>query len=111
MHKIVDDQARLFSQYTHGLFVNTMLVSPHATPSAELFERTDSYYIYLKPDGVSDRDILREARFYGAPPVWIPMPAHWMRSEAARLMRASCARSVPVSDSASINDSLYGYRK
>lgn len=72
----VDDYARLFSQYMHVRFVNTMLVSPHATPSDELFERTDSYYIYLKPDGVSDRDILREARFDGAPPVWIPMPAH-----------------------------------
>ena len=72
----VDDYARLFSQYMHVRFVNTMLVSPHATPSDELFERTDSYYIYLKPDGVSDRDILREARFDGAPPVWIPMPPH-----------------------------------
>ena len=56
--------------------VNTMLISPHATPSDELFERTDSYYIYLKPYDVEDREILREARFDGAPPVWIPMPPH-----------------------------------
>ena len=45
-------------------------------PSDELFERTDSYYIYLKPWNVTDSDILKDTKFDGAPPLWIPMPPH-----------------------------------
>jgi hypothetical protein len=70
------EYAQLLSRYMHVRFVNTMLVSPHSTPSDELFERTDSTYVYLKPWNVDDRDILREVRFDGAPPLWIPMPPH-----------------------------------
>ncbi|MFH0344043.1 MAG: ABC transporter ATP-binding protein [Chromatiales bacterium] len=70
------DYAKLFSKYMHVRFVNTMLVSPHSVPSDELFERTDSYYIYLKPWNVADSDILKDAKFDGAPPLWIPMPPH-----------------------------------
>ena len=70
------DYAKLFSKYMHVRFVNTMLVSPHSTPSDDLFERTDSYYIYLKPWNVADSDILKDAKFDGAPPLWIPMPPH-----------------------------------
>jgi ABC-type lipoprotein export system ATPase subunit len=70
------EYAQLLSRYMHVRFVNTMLVSPHSTPSDELFERTDSTYVYLKPWNVDDRDILREVRFDGATPLWIPMPPH-----------------------------------
>jgi putative ABC transport system ATP-binding protein/macrolide transport system ATP-binding/permease protein/lipoprotein-releasing system ATP-binding protein len=70
------DYARLLSRYMHVRFVNAMLVSPNATPSDELFERTDSYYVYLKPWDADDRAILAEVKFDGVPPLWIPMPPH-----------------------------------
>ena len=70
------DYARLLSRYMHVRFVNAMLVSPNSTPSDALFERTDSYYVYLKPWDADDRAILAEVKFDGAPPLWIPMPPH-----------------------------------
>lgn len=70
------DYARLFSQYMHVRFVNTMLISPNSVGSDELFERIDSYYVYLKPWNVDDREILKTTKFDGAPPLWIPMPPH-----------------------------------
>src|SRR4030095_13635729 len=57
------DYARLLSRYMHVRFVNSMLVSPHSMPGDELFERSDSYYVYLKPWDVDDRDILSELKF------------------------------------------------
>lgn len=70
------EYARLLSRYMHVRFVNAMLVSPSSTPSDELFERTDNYYVYLKPWDADDRAILAEVKFDGAPPLWIPMPPH-----------------------------------
>ena len=70
------DYARLFSRYMHVRFLSTMLVRPDGARADELFERTDSYYVYLKPADADDREILREARFDGAPPLWIAMPSH-----------------------------------
>jgi ABC-type lipoprotein export system ATPase subunit len=70
------EYTRLLSRYMHVRFVNAMLVSPDSTPSDALFERTDSYYVYIKPWDADDRAILAEAKFDGAPPLWIPMPPH-----------------------------------
>ena len=70
------DYARLFSRYMHVRFLSTMLVGAEGAAPAELFERSDSYYVYLKPADADDRDILREARFEGVPPLWIAMPSH-----------------------------------
>jgi putative ABC transport system ATP-binding protein/macrolide transport system ATP-binding/permease protein/lipoprotein-releasing system ATP-binding protein len=70
------EYAQLLSRYMHMRFVNAMLVSPNSTPSDALFERTDSYYVYLKPWDADDRTILAEVKFDGAPPLWIPMPPH-----------------------------------
>jgi hypothetical protein len=33
------------------------------------FERTDSYYVFLKPWNVEDREILKTTKFDGAPPL------------------------------------------
>jgi putative ABC transport system ATP-binding protein/macrolide transport system ATP-binding/permease protein/lipoprotein-releasing system ATP-binding protein len=70
------DYARLLSRYMHMRFVNALLVSPDSTPGDALFERTDSYYVYLKPWDADDRTILAEVKFDGVPPLWIPMPPH-----------------------------------
>ena len=66
----------LLPHYMHVRFVNSMLVSPHSMPKDDLFERKDNYYVYLKPWNVNDRDILKELKFDGAAPVWIPMLPH-----------------------------------
>jgi putative ABC transport system ATP-binding protein/macrolide transport system ATP-binding/permease protein/lipoprotein-releasing system ATP-binding protein len=68
--------AELLPNYMHVRFVSSMLVSPHSTPKDDLFERKDSYYVYLKPWNADDKVILTSMRFDGAPPVWIPMPPH-----------------------------------
>jgi len=70
------EYAQLLPHYMHVRFVNAMLVSPNSTPSDELFERTDSYYVYLKPWNADDRAILAQTKFDGAPPLWISMPPH-----------------------------------
>ena len=57
-------------------FPDTMLVSPSSTPSDDVFERKDNYYVYLKPFDVADEAVLKRMRFSGKPPVWIPMPPH-----------------------------------
>ena len=67
---------QLLPGYMHVRFVNAMLVSPNSTPSDALFERTDSYYVYLKPWDADDRAIKAEVKFDGVPPLWIPMPPH-----------------------------------
>jgi ABC-type lipoprotein export system ATPase subunit len=66
----------LLPHYMHVRFVNNMLVSPESSPRDDLFERKDNYYVYLKPWNVDDKVILKDVKFDGAPPVWIPMPPH-----------------------------------
>jgi ABC-type lipoprotein export system ATPase subunit len=77
---VFDARLRDFAQplpnYMHVRFAGSMLVSPSSTPSDDLFERRDNYYVYLKPFDVADEAILQRMRFTGKPPVWIPMPPH-----------------------------------
>ena len=68
--------AQLLPHYMHVRFTNSMLVSPAGTPTDELFQRNDSYFVYLKPDNVDDATILKDVRFPGPPPLWIWMPPH-----------------------------------
>jgi putative ABC transport system ATP-binding protein/macrolide transport system ATP-binding/permease protein/lipoprotein-releasing system ATP-binding protein len=68
--------AQLLPNYMHVRFVSSMLVSPQSTPKDDLFERKDSYYVYLKPWNADDESILKSMKFDGTPPVWIPMPPH-----------------------------------
>jgi ABC-type lipoprotein export system ATPase subunit len=72
----VRDYAQLLPNYMHVRFSGTMLVSPSSTPSDDVFERKDNYYVYLKPFDISDETVLKRMRFSGKPPVWIPMPPH-----------------------------------
>ena len=72
----VRDFAQLIPNYMHMRFSGTMLVSPSSTPKDDVFERKDNYYIHLRPPGITDEAILRQTRFPGRPPLWIPMPPH-----------------------------------
>jgi energy-coupling factor transporter ATP-binding protein EcfA2 len=66
----------LLPHYMHVRFADNMLVSPQSNPRDDLFERKDNYYVYLKPCNVDDKVILKDVKFDGTPPVWIPMPPH-----------------------------------
>lgn len=73
----VESFEQLLPHYMHVRITNTMLVSPRSEPKQdELVERADSYYTYLKPHGADDAAILRDLKFPGKPPLWIPMPPH-----------------------------------
>jgi ABC-type lipoprotein export system ATPase subunit len=72
----VENYAQLLPYYMHVRFSGAMLVGPSDRPGAEVFERRDNYYVYLKPYDVADETIARRMKFAGKPPVWIPMPPH-----------------------------------
>jgi putative ABC transport system ATP-binding protein/macrolide transport system ATP-binding/permease protein/lipoprotein-releasing system ATP-binding protein len=65
----------LLPGYMHVRFSNTMLISRDRNGAGGLFERTDDYYIYLKPHNADDAVICRKNRWVSAP-LWIPMPPH-----------------------------------
>jgi putative ABC transport system ATP-binding protein/macrolide transport system ATP-binding/permease protein/lipoprotein-releasing system ATP-binding protein len=70
------DYAQLLPYYMHIRFTNDMLISPSSQPKDDLVERSDSYYVYLKPHDADDSAILSKLKFPGDPPVWIAMPPH-----------------------------------
>jgi len=71
-----DKFTELLPHYMHVRFTNNMLISPESTPQDALFQRNDSYFIYLKPDNIDDATITKDVRFAGPPPLWIWMPPH-----------------------------------
>jgi hypothetical protein len=70
------DWAELIPGYMHIRFDNDMLISQRSDPEYDIVERDDPYYVYLKPYGADDAAIRKAMKFTGAPPVYIPMPAH-----------------------------------
>ncbi len=61
--------------YMHVRFTNAMLISRERSGVGGLFERTDDYYVYLKPHNADDAIICRKNHWVTAP-LWIPMPPH-----------------------------------
>lgn len=68
--------SQLIPYYMHVRITNDLLVSPSSLPKDDLVERNDSYYVYLKPHGISDSMIEDKLKFAGKPPVYMPMPPH-----------------------------------
>jgi len=66
----------LIAGYMHVRVSNALLISTSSEPKDDLFERTDAYYVYLKPRHADDAEILRQNKWSGKPPLWIPMPPH-----------------------------------
>jgi hypothetical protein len=52
------------------------LISPEAQPKDDPVDRTDNYYVYLKPHDADDAAVLKQSKFPATPAVWIPMPPH-----------------------------------
>jgi putative ABC transport system ATP-binding protein/macrolide transport system ATP-binding/permease protein/lipoprotein-releasing system ATP-binding protein len=68
----------LFKGYMHIRITNVMVVSENADPTEDIYQRTDSYYIYLKPQKVTEDDVRQRNGWKGGAlvPRWIGMPAH-----------------------------------
>ena len=64
--------------YYHVRITSAMLVSRRPQPRDDIFDRTDSYYVYVKSRGADDAEVRRRNGWEATttPPVWIPMPAH-----------------------------------
>jgi len=66
----------LIPGYMHIRFESSSLVSRRSEPDDDLVDRTDRYYVYLKPHGADDEAIRKRMKYPGEPPVYIPMPPH-----------------------------------
>jgi hypothetical protein len=58
--------------------LNVMFISENPEPTGNLFERNDDYYIYLKPQELSEDEVRRRNGWKEGALVsrWIAMPAH-----------------------------------
>jgi len=62
--------------YMHIRFESISLISQRSDPEDDIVERTDRYYVHLKPYGADDDAIRRRMKYQGQPPLYIPMPPH-----------------------------------
>ena len=60
----------------HIRFQSDSLISERSNPDDDIIERTDRYYVYLKPYGADDDAIRKQMKIRGDPPVYMPMPPH-----------------------------------
>jgi hypothetical protein len=72
----VEGWTELMPGYMHVLIESPMLISRSSEPTDDLIERTNRFYVYLKPQGADDAAIKRRMSFPGDPPIFIPMPPH-----------------------------------
>jgi hypothetical protein len=70
------DWTELMPGYMHIRFESVSLVSERSDPDDDIVERTDRYYVYLKPHGADDDAIRARMKLKGDPPVYMPMPPH-----------------------------------
>jgi putative ABC transport system ATP-binding protein/macrolide transport system ATP-binding/permease protein/lipoprotein-releasing system ATP-binding protein len=74
----IDRHDELLKGYMHVRISNVMVVGERAEPGPDLFQRTDDYYVYLKPQKVTDDEVRRRNGWTAKAlvPRWIGMPAH-----------------------------------
>jgi putative ABC transport system ATP-binding protein/macrolide transport system ATP-binding/permease protein/lipoprotein-releasing system ATP-binding protein len=68
----------LIKCYLHVRIENVMTVSDSTEPDNDIFQRTDVYYIYLKPQMVSEAEVRQRNGWKDGAlvPRWMAMPAH-----------------------------------
>ena len=66
----------LIPGYMHIRFEANSLISERSEPDDDIIDRTDRYYVYLKPHGADDNAIRKRMNYKGDPPVYMPMPPH-----------------------------------
>src|SRR5262249_11597902 len=79
----------LIPGYMHIRFETDSLVSERSDPDDDIIDRTDRYYVYLKPHGADDDAIRKQMKIRGNPPVYMPMPPHY--GGTRKLISMSCA--------------------
>jgi putative ABC transport system ATP-binding protein/macrolide transport system ATP-binding/permease protein/lipoprotein-releasing system ATP-binding protein len=74
----LDRYDELMKGYMHVRITNVMVVSENAEPGDDLFQRTDDYYVYLKPQKVAEDEVRRRNGWKEGSlvPLWMGMPAH-----------------------------------
>jgi hypothetical protein len=72
----LEEWTELIPGYMHIRFESLSLISRRSDPDDDLVDRTDRYYVYLKPHGADDEAIRKRMKYPGEPPVYIPMPPH-----------------------------------
>jgi hypothetical protein len=70
------DWTELIPGYMHIRFQTESLISERSDPDDDIIERTDRYYVYLKPHDADDDAIRKQMKIRGDPPVYMPMPPH-----------------------------------
>ena len=70
------DWTELMPGYMHIRFESVSLISERSDPDDDIVERTDRYYVYLKPHGADDEAIRKRMKLQGDPPLYMPMPPH-----------------------------------
>jgi len=70
------DWTELIPGYMHIRLETSSLISQRSDPEDDIIERTDRYYVYLKPHGADDEAIRKRMNYKGDPPVYMPMPPH-----------------------------------
>jgi hypothetical protein len=70
------DYFELLPGYMHVRFENVMYIAAEPEPKDDVFERSDVYYIHLRPIGADDATLRRLNNFPGAVPMYIGMPPH-----------------------------------
>ncbi|KGF72604.1 hypothetical protein DO97_07430 [Neosynechococcus sphagnicola sy1] len=72
----VEKPTELIPGYMHVRLDTDLLISQRSQPEADIVNRRDPYYIYLKPQNADDQAILRQSHYPGKPPLYMPMPPH-----------------------------------
>jgi putative ABC transport system ATP-binding protein/macrolide transport system ATP-binding/permease protein/lipoprotein-releasing system ATP-binding protein len=69
---------QLLKGYMHVRVNGTMVVADRADHPGDVFERTDDYYMYVRPSSVGEDEARRRNGWAEGSivPRWIPMPAH-----------------------------------
>jgi hypothetical protein len=70
------DWTELIPGYMHIRFEADSLISERSEPDDDIIDRTDRYYVYLKPHAADDNAIRKRMNYKGDPPVYMPMPPH-----------------------------------
>jgi putative ABC transport system ATP-binding protein/macrolide transport system ATP-binding/permease protein/lipoprotein-releasing system ATP-binding protein len=74
----IDRYDELLKGYMHVRITNVMVVGERSDATEDLFERTDNYYVYLRPQKVSEDEVRKRNGWKeGAHvPLWMGMPPH-----------------------------------
>jgi putative ABC transport system ATP-binding protein/macrolide transport system ATP-binding/permease protein/lipoprotein-releasing system ATP-binding protein len=74
----LDRYDELMKGYMHVRLTNVMVVSENAEPADDLFQRTDDYYVYLKPQTMAEDEVRKRNGWKEGAlvPLWMGMPAH-----------------------------------